>query len=100
MKVRKSAAIDIGSNGIRLLINNVIEEKGKKALFTKSELVRVPVRLEEDSFTVGEISEDNANRIIKSMKAIQLLMDVNRVEENMACATLAMCEANNGMEII
>ena len=90
MKVRKFAAIDIGSNAIRLLINNVIEEKGKKTLFSKSELVRVPVRLGEDSFTVGEISEDNAARIIKSMKAFQLL----------ACATSAMREANNGMEII
>ena len=100
MKVRKFAAIDIGSNAIRLLINNVIEEKGKKTLFTKSELVRVPVRLGEDSFTVGEISEDNAVRIIKSMKAFQLLMEVNRVEKYMACATSAMREANNGMEII
>ncbi len=100
MKVRKFAAIDIGSNAIRLLINNVIEEKGKKTLFTKSELVRVPVRLGEDSFTVGEISEDNAIRIIKSMKAFQLLMEVNRVEKYMACATSAMREANNGMEII
>lgn len=100
MKVLKFAAIDIGSNAIRLLINNVIEEKGKKTTFTKSELVRVPVRLGEDSFTVGEISEENAERIIKSMKAFQLLMEVNRVEKYMACATSAMREANNGMEII
>ncbi len=100
MKVRKFAAIDIGSNAIRLLVNNVIEEKGKKTVFTKSELVRVPVRLGEDSFTVGEISEDNEERIIKSMKAFRLLMDVNRVEKYMACATSAMREANNGMEII
>ena len=69
-------------------------------MFTKSELVRVPVRLGEDSFTVGEISEDNAIMIIKSMKAFQLLMEVNRVEKYMACATSAMREANNGMEII
>tara|TARA_R110001583_G_scaffold111363_1_gene260403 strand:- start:1805 stop:2692 length:888 start_codon:yes stop_codon:yes gene_type:complete len=100
LKVRKFAAIDIGSNAIRLLVNNVIEEKGKKTVFTKSELVRVPVRLGEDSFTVGEISEDNEERIIKSMKAFRLLMDVNRVEKYMACATSAMREANNGMEII
>ena len=81
MKVRKFAAIDIGSNAIRLLIQNVIEEKGKKTLFTKSELVRVPVRLGEDSFTEGEISEVNAVRIIKAMKAFQLLMEVNLVEK-------------------
>ena len=100
MKVRKFAAIDIGSNAIRLLIQNVIEEKGKKTLFTKSELVRVPVRLGEDSFTEGEISEVNVVRIIKAMKAFQLLMEVYLVEKYMACATSAMREANNGMEII
>ncbi|MCP4977544.1 MAG: exopolyphosphatase [Maribacter sp.] len=100
MKIRKFAAIDIGSNAIRLLIQNVIEEKGKKTLFTKSELVRVPVRLGEDSFTIGEISEENAIRITKSMKAFQFLMDVNRVENYMACATSAMREAKNGMEVI
>ena len=100
MKFRKFAAIDIGSNAIRLLIQNVIEEQGKRTLFTKSELVRVPVRLGEDSFTVGEISEENTLRIIKSMKAFKFLMEVYRVEEYMACATSAMREAKNGREVI
>ena len=100
MKVRKFAAIDIGSNAIRLLINNVIEEKGKKTLFSKSELVRVPVRLGEDSFKSGKISDENSIRINKTMKAFLLLMEVNRVEKYMACATSAMREARNGLEII
>lgn len=100
MKVRKFAAIDIGSNAIRLLINNVIEEKDKKTLFSKSELVRVPVRLGEDSFKSGKISEENSIRINKTMKAFLLLMEVNRVEKYMACATSAMREASNGLEII
>ncbi|HAI43251.1 MAG TPA: exopolyphosphatase, partial [Maribacter sp.] len=63
MKVRKFAAIDIGSNAIRLLTHNVIEDKGKKTQFRKSALVRVPVRLGEDSFTVGEVSEQNEARL-------------------------------------
>ncbi|MGB5667475.1 MAG: exopolyphosphatase [Maribacter sp.] len=100
MRVRKFAAIDIGSNAIRLLINNVIEEKGKKTLFSKSELVRVPVRLGEDSFKSGKISDENSIRINKTMKAFLLLMEVNRVEKYMACATSAMREASNGLEII
>jgi len=50
LKVKKFAAIDIGSNAIRLLTHNVIEEQGKKTQFRKSALVRVPVRLGEDSF--------------------------------------------------
>ena len=100
MKVRKFSAIDIGSNAIRLLTHNIIEEKNKKAQFRKSSLIRVPVRLGEDSFTVGEITDRNADRILETMKAFKLLMDVAGVEKYMACATSAMREANNGLEII
>ncbi|MET6991087.1 Ppx/GppA phosphatase family protein [Sediminicola arcticus] len=100
MKIRKFAAIDIGSNAIRLLIQNVIEEKGKKTQFRKSSLIRVPVRLGEESFTVGEISEYNEERILNTMKAFKLIMDVNGVEKYMACATSAIREANNGYEIV
>ncbi|RKR08093.1 exopolyphosphatase/guanosine-5'-triphosphate,3'-diphosphate pyrophosphatase [Maribacter vaceletii] len=100
MKVRKFAAIDIGSNAIRLLTHNVIEEEGKKTQFRKSALVRVAVRLGEDSFTKGEISEKNEIRMLKSMKAFKLLMEVAGVEDYRACATSAMREASNGTEII
>ena len=100
MKVKKFAAIDIGSNAIRLLTHNVIEEKNKETRFRKSALIRVPVRLGEDSFTVGEISEHNIKRIIDTMKAFKLLMDVNGVEKYRACATSALREANNGFRII
>lgn len=100
MKVRKFAAIDIGSNAVRLLTHNVIEEKGKKTQFRKSALIRVPVRLGEDSFTVGEISDRNVERLVNTMKAFKLLMDVAGVERHRACATSAMREANNGHEII
>lgn len=100
MKIRKFAAIDIGSNAIRLLIQNVIEEEDKKTQFRKSSLIRVPVRLGEDSFTVGEISERNEERMLNAMKAFKLIMDVNGVEKYMACATSAIREANNGYEIV
>ncbi len=100
MRVRKFAAIDIGSNAIRLLTHNVIEEEDKKPQFRKSELVRVPVRLGADSFTAGEISEHNIGRIIKTMKAFKLLMEVAGVVEYRACATSAMREAKNGAEVI
>lgn len=100
MKIRKFAAIDIGSNAIRLLTHNVIEERGKKTQFRKNALIRVPVRLGEDSFTVGEISELNIDRMVKAMKAFKLLMEVAGVEKYRACATSAMREANNGNEVL
>ncbi|WP_340066663.1 exopolyphosphatase [Ascidiimonas aurantiaca] len=100
MKIRKFAAVDIGSNAIRLLVHNVIEEEGKETQFRKSALVRVPVRLGQDSFTVGEISKGNEKRMIDTMKAFKLIMKVHGVEKYMACATSAMREANNSHEVV
>ncbi|MDO4729127.1 MAG: exopolyphosphatase [Bacteroidota bacterium] len=100
IKVRKFAAVDIGSNAIRMLIANVIEQKGKPTQFNKSELVRVPIRLGQDAFTVGEISEENIERMVDAIKAYALLMKVYKVEKYMVCATSAMREAYNKDEVV
>lgn len=100
MKIRKYAAIDIGSNAIRLLVANVIEEQGKKTLFKKSSLVRVPIRLGADSFVSGTISEENTQRMINALNAFKLLMQVHGVEKYKACATSAMREATNGEDVV
>ena len=65
----------------------------------KSSLVRVPIRLGEESFTQGVISERNVERMLDTMKAFKLIMKVNGVERYMACATSAMREASNGQEL-
>lgn len=100
MKIRKFAAIDIGSNAIRLLVANVIEEENKNPKFKKSSLVRVPIRLGQDVFVDGMISEKNAERMVNAMKSYRLLMDIHGVEKYMACATSAMREAKNGSEVV
>lgn len=100
MKIKKYGAIDIGSNAVRLLIANVIEEKGKETSFKKSSLVRVPIRLGADSFVSGEISEVNIQRMLDAMKAFKLLMKVHGVEKYKGCATSAMREASNGKDVI
>lgn len=100
LKVKKYAAIDIGSNAIRLLISNVVEQKGKPTQFNKSELIRVPIRLGQDVFTVGEIREENVERMTDAIKAYALLMKVYKVEKYMACATSAMREAYNKDEVV
>lgn len=99
IQIKKYAAIDIGSNAMRLLITNVVEQKDKETQFNKSALIRVPIRLGQDAFTVGEISEENIERMIDAMKAFKLLMKVYKVEKYMACATSAMREAYNGKEV-
>lgn len=100
IKIKKYAAIDIGSNAMRLLISNVVEQEGKEPQFNKSSLVRVPIRLGQDAFTVGEISEENIDRMVDAMKAFNLLMKVHKVERYMAFATSAMREAYNGKEVV
>lgn len=99
IQIKKYAAIDIGSNAVRLLITNIIEDKNR-IQFNKSHLVRVPIRLGQDAFTVGEISEENIDRMTKAMKAFKLLMEVYGVEKYAACATSAMREAFNGTDIV
>lgn len=98
--IKKYAAIDIGSNAMRLLVTNIVEQKDQPTQFNKSSLVRVPIRLGQDAFTVGDISEENINRMVDAMKAFNLLMKVHKVEKYKACATSAMREANNGAEVV
>ena len=100
LEIKKFAAIDIGSNAIRLLISNVIISEDRDPQFKKSSLVRVPIRLGADAFVgEGEISAANVTRMINAMEAFKLLMNVHGVERYRACATSAMREASNGVEI-
>ena len=99
MKIRKYGAIDIGSNAVRLLVSNVIDYKGQ-VFFQKNALVRVPIRLGQDTFTKGEISKKNLRRIIKSMKAFRLLMKIHGVEDYLAFATSALRGAKNCAQVV
>jgi len=100
ISIKKYAAIDIGSNAMRLLITNIVEQEDKETQFNKSALIRVPIRLGQDAFTVGEISPENIERMIDAMKAFNLLMKVHKVERYMAFATSAMREAYNAKEVV
>jgi len=100
MNIRKLAAIDIGSNAIRLLINYVYEFPKSEPVFNKTALVRMPIRLGKDVFTEKRISDKSAGRMIDAMKAFRLMMDIYGVEEYLAYATSAMRESENGKEIL
>ena len=99
MKLKKFAAIDIGSNAIRILIANIIQTD-HDVIFQKNSLIRSPVRLGEDSFTLGEISPKNLKRFVKTMKAFKLLMNIHGVSHYKAFATSALREANNSSYVI
>ncbi len=100
INIKKYAAIDIGSNAMRLLVTNIVEQVNFAPQFNKSSLVRVPIRLGQDAFTVGEITAENIDRMVDAMKAFKLLMKVHKVEQYRACATSALREAYNGKEVI
>ena len=99
MKLKKFAAIDIGSNAIRILIANIIQTE-HNVVFQKNSLIRSPVRLGEDSFTLGEISPKSLKRFVKTMKAFKLLMNIHGVSHYKAFATSALREANNSSHVI
>lgn len=100
MKIRKLAAIDIGSNAMRLLINYVYEIPDSRPVFNKTSIVRMPIRLGEDVFTNKKISEKNTARLVDAMKAYKLMMDIYGVEHYLAYATSAMRESENGKEVV
>ena len=93
------AAIDIGSNAVRLLIADISKQDGLYK-YKKNTLIRVPLRLGDDAFLDQKISPKKAGDLIKTMMAFKNLMDVYHVTEYLACATSAMREASNGQEIV
>jgi len=95
----KFAAIVIGSNAVRLLLCNVFDEGGEP-VFKKAELVRMPIRLGEDVFRYGKISDEKKMLLAKSMKAFKILIDVFGAIDYRACATSAMRDASNSEEIV
>ena len=95
----KYAAIDIGSNAIRLLIQESVIDSKSNVYFKKISLTRVPVRLGKDVFTKGKVSNKNLINLIDSFSAFKLLMKVNGVTKFRACATSAMREATNSKEV-
>lgn len=99
MKTKKYAAIDIGSNAMRLLINNVIEYQGE-VYYKKVALIRVPIRLGTEAFIDKKISDANIEKMVYAMNAFMGLMKVHDVVKYRACATSAMRDAVNGAEII
>ena len=100
MQNNNFAAIDIGSNGARLLIKNVKEDTMGNVEFTKVLFLRIPLRLGKDVFTLGEISEDRERMMLCMIKSYKQLMKLYQVSTYRACATSAMRDARNGAKIL
>lgn len=93
------AAIDIGSNAVRLLIANIIESEDGYS-YKKDTLLRIPLRLGDDAFLSQKLSDKKIKELTQTMIAFRNLMDVFKVSEYKAFATSAMREAKNGPDVI
>jgi exopolyphosphatase/guanosine-5'-triphosphate,3'-diphosphate pyrophosphatase len=96
----KFGAIDIGSNGVRLLISRPLQEDSLKPEWKKVEFTRLPIRLGDDVFGTKEISKKKMDLLLKAVKAFSLLLDIYNVDFYRACATSAMRDAKNSEKII
>ncbi|HEX5002084.1 MAG TPA: exopolyphosphatase [Bacteroidia bacterium] len=98
-QVLRFAAVDIGSNAVRLLLCNVYEG-GEEPLFKKAELIRFPLRLGEDAFLKGYITDDTIDKLVQVMRAFRSLIEAFDVIGYRVCATAAMREASNRKEVL
>lgn len=97
--LKKLAAIDIGSNAVRCQISAVLRYEGRFRL-KRVEYVRYPMRLGEDVFASGEISGPKADKFVKFLHSLKLLMEVHEVAHHLICATSAMRSARNGAALV
>lgn len=96
----KFGAIDIGSNGVRLLIARPLQMETLKPEWKKVEFTRLPIRLGDDVFSTKEIGKKKTDLLTKAIKAFSLLMEIYNVDFYRACATSAMRDAKNAEKII
>lgn len=94
----KLAAIDIGSNAIRFQVSTALDNS-PALLFKKLEYIRFPLRLGHDVFSTGRISAKSIEKFKKLMRAFKLLVELYEVTDYMFCATSAMRESENGLEL-
>ena len=103
------AAIDIGSNGARLLIKSFQEKETEEAAADQRKasvsvrkllFVRIPLRLGKDVFTLGKISKERQRMMMHMMKGFRQFMLLYGVDRFRACATSAMRDAKNGKKVM
>lgn len=97
MQSERYAAIDIGTNAVRLLIGRVQQQDAPRV--ERELLVRVPLRLGTEVFSRRELSPQTVHQLTETLIAFRHLLEVFRPRALRACATSAMRESLNGAEV-
>ena len=100
IKSKRYAAIDVGSNAVRLLVKEFEWERGGCANEEVVAYYRVPLRLGAKVFNSGQLSDLTTVRLAQVMQAFSLLMEVQGVARYRACATSALRTAENSGQVI
>ena len=93
------AAIDVGSNAMRLFFCRVLEN-GEGPTFIKESMIRMPLRLGHDAFTENKISDETCDKFVNTMYGFNSLMQAYEPISFKACATEAMRQATNGLDLV
>lgn len=94
------AAIDIGSNAIRLFVKSIEKNPVTGESSLGEELtVRFPLRLGDDVFRYGKISKQKEKQLLTLMNSFKQMMSIFQIKKYRACATSAMREAKNAKHI-
>ena len=93
------AAIDVGSNAMRLFFCRVLEN-GDGPTFIKESMIRMPIRLGHDAFTENIISDETCDKFVNTMHGFSSLIQAYGPIRFKACATEAMRQATNGLDLV
>ncbi|MFN4914232.1 MAG: hypothetical protein ACK5FT_02830 [Sphingomonadales bacterium] len=96
----KIAAVDIGSNAVRLYIARPLHEDLPDTDFKQVEFTRLPLRLGDDVFKNREIGKKKSDLLVKAMQSFALLLEIYNVDAVRVCATSAMRDAENGEKLV
>ena len=97
--MKKIAAIDIGSNAVRMSICYVLMNEDEY-FFQKNQYIRLPLRLGEDSFKTGYISDNKINSLSNALLSFKYTMKVHGVEHYQIYATSALRDSKNSNDVI
>lgn len=85
------AAIDVGSNAMRIVVGRIVYDGRVEVV----ENLRLPVRLGQDAFTTGAVSEETSLQAVDAFTRFRKIIDDHNVEKVRATATSAMRELSN-----